>query len=94
MGGGDLGWTDGTEFVPEFRATMATLAVGELSEPFQSQFGWHIVQVLDRRDQDVSDEARRDLAMQVLYERRFEEELQEWLQEIRDEAFVELRTGG
>ena len=94
MGGGDLGWTDGTEFVPEFRATMATLAVGELSEPFQSQFGWHIVQVLDRRDQDVSDDARRNVAMQVLYERRFEEELQEWLQEIRDEAFVELRTGG
>ena len=94
MGGGDLGWTDGTEFVPEFRATMATLAVGELSEPFQSQFGWHIVQVLDRRDQDVSDDARRDVAMQVLYERRFEEELQEWLQEIRDEAFVELRAGG
>ena len=94
MGGGDLGWTDGTEFVPEFRATMATLAVGELGEPFQSQFGWHIVQVLDRRDQDVSDDARRNVAMQVLYERRFEEELQEWLQEIRDEAFVELRTGG
>ena len=94
MGGGDLGWTDGTEFVPEFRATMATLEVGELSEPFQSQFGWHIVQVLDRRDQDVSDDARRNVAMQVLYERRFEEELQEWLQEIRDEAFVELRAGG
>ena len=94
MAGGDLGWTDGSEFVPEFRATMATLEVDELSEPFQSEFGWHIVQILDRRDQDVSDEARRNVAMQVLYERRFEEELQEWLQEIRDEAFVELRTGG
>ena len=94
MAGGDLGWTDGSEFVPEFRATIATLEVDELSEPFQSEFGWHIVQVQDRRDQDVSDEARRNVAMQVLYERRFEEELQEWLQEIRDEAFVELRTGG
>ena len=94
MAGGDLGWTDGSEFVPEFRATMATLEAGALSEPFSSEFGWHIVQVQDRRDQDVSDEARRNVAMQVLYERRFEEELQEWLQEIRDEAFVELRTGG
>ena len=94
MAGGDLGWSDGSEFVPEFRATMATLQVDELSEPFQSEFGWHIVQVVDRRDQDVSDEARRNVAMQVLYERRFEEELQEWLQEIRDEAFVELRAGG
>ena len=94
MAGGDLGWTDGSEFVPEFRAAIARLEAGELSEPFQSQFGWHIAQVMDRRDQDVADEARRNLAMQVLYERRFGEELQEWLQEIRDEAFVELRTGG
>ena len=94
MAGGDLGWTDGAEFVPEFRDVMAKLDIGELSEPFESKFGWHIAQVLDRRDQDVSDEARRNVAMQVLYERRFQEELQEWLQEIRDEAFVELRTGG
>ena len=94
MAGGDLGWTDGSEFVPEFRAAIAKLEVGELSKPFESQFGWHIAQVMDRRDQDVADEARRNLAMQVLYERRFQEELQEWLQEIRDEAFVELRTGG
>ena len=94
MAGGDLGWTDGSEFVPEFREAIARLEAGELSKPFQSQFGWHIAQVMDRRDQDVADEARRNLAMQVLYERRFQEELQEWLQEIRDEAFVELRTGG
>ena len=94
MAGGDLGWTDGSEFVPQFRAAIAELGAGELSQPFQSQFGWHIAQVLDRRDQDVSEEARRNVAMQVLYERRFQEELQEWLQEIRDEAFVELRTGG
>ena len=94
MAGGDLGWTDGSEFVPEFRAAIAELEAGELSQPFQSEFGWHIAQVQDRRDQDVSDEARRNVAMQVIYERRFQEELQEWLKEIRDEAFVELRTGG
>ena len=94
MAGGELGWSDGSEYVPEFRAAIANLDVGELSKPFQSEFGWHIAQVVDRRDQDVSDDARRNLAVQVLYERRFGEELQEWLQEIRDEAFVELRTGG
>ena len=94
MAGGDLGWSDGSEFVPEFRGAIARLDVGEYSRPFQSQFGWHVAQVLDRRNQDVSDEARRNVAMQVLYERRFAEKLQEWLQEIRDEAFVELRTGG
>ena len=94
MAGGELGWSDGSEYVPEFRAAIAELDVGELSKPFQSEFGWHIAQVVDRRDQDVSDDARRNLAVQVLYERRFQEELQEWMQEIRDEAFVELRTGG
>ena len=94
MAGGELGWSDGSEYVPEFRAAIANLDVGELGKPFQSEFGWHIAQVVDRRDQDVSDDARRNLAVQVLYERRFGEELQEWLQEIRDEAFVELRTGG
>lgn len=93
LGGGELGWTDGSEFVPEFRATMDALTVGEVSEPFASVHGWHIVEVQGRRDQDMSDEARRNMAMTVLHNRRFEEELQEWLQEIRDEAYVELRIG-
>ena len=93
LAGGDLGWTDGADFVPEFRAAMDGLQVGEVGEPFQSAHGWHIVQVQDRRDQDMSDAARRNMAMTVLHNRRFEEELQEWLQEIRDEAHVELRIG-
>lgn len=93
LGGGELGWTDGSEFVPAFRATMDALEVGEVSEPFASVHGWHIVEVQGRRDQDMSDEARRNMAMTVLHNRRFEEELQEWLQEIRDEAYVELRIG-
>ena len=79
--------------MPAFRATMDALEVGEVSEPFASVHGWHIVEVQGRRDQDMSDEARRNMAMTVLHNRRFEEELQEWLQEIRDEAYVELRIG-
>ena len=93
LASGELGWTDGSDFVPEFRAAMQSLNVGEVSEPFASMHGWHVLQVQDRRNQDMSDEARRNMAMTVLHNRRFEEELQEWLQEIRDEAYIELRIG-
>jgi peptidyl-prolyl cis-trans isomerase SurA len=64
-----------------------------LSEPFRTQYGWHILEVQDRREQDMSLEARQDMALQILHGRRFEEELEKWLKEIRDEAFVELRLG-
>ena len=70
---------------------MAAQAIGGVSEPFLTQFGWHILQVLDRREQDMSDEARKNMAVEILHKRRFEEEQEEWLKEIRDEAFVELR---
>ena len=93
LAGGELGWSDGSDFVPAFREVMTALDIGDVSEPFESLHGWHVVEVLDRRDRDMSDEARRSMAMQVLHSRRFEEELQEWLQEIRDEAYVELRVG-
>ncbi|MCY3814480.1 MAG: peptidylprolyl isomerase [Gammaproteobacteria bacterium] len=91
LAGGDLGWTTGDEFVPEFRQAMAATAAGELSEPFQSEFGWHVLEVLDRREQDASEEARRDYATRVLHAQRFDERLEEWLTEIRDEAFVDQR---
>ena len=91
LAGGDLGWTTGDEFVPEFRQAMAATATGELSEPFQSEFGWHVLEVLDRREQDASEEARRDYATRVLHGQRFDERLEEWLTEIRDEAFVDQR---
>ena len=91
LAGGDLGWTTGDEFVPEFRQAMAATATGELSEPFQSEFGWHVLEVLDRREQDASEEARRDYATRVLHAQRFDERLEEWLTEIRDEAFVDQR---
>jgi peptidyl-prolyl cis-trans isomerase SurA len=91
LAGGDLGWTSGTEFVPAFRAVMAETATGSVSEPFRSEYGWHILEVLDKREQDMSDEARKDMALQILHGRRFEEELEKWLKELRDEAFVDLR---
>lgn len=89
--GGDLGWSEPERFVPEFAGVMQSLAIGEVSRPFRSSFGWHVLQVNGRRQQDMSEEARRNMAIRALHSRRFEEELQEWLREIRDEAFVEIR---
>lgn len=89
--GGDLGWRKAEDFVREFQEAMAGTAVDELSPPFRTEFGWHILEVLGRREQDASDEARRDYAVRVLHAQRFDERLQEWLTEIRDEAFVEER---
>ena len=89
--GGDLGWGTGEAFVAEFQEAMAATATGELSEPFSSEFGWHVLEVLDRREQDASEEARRDYATRVLHSQRFDERLQEWLTEIRAEAFVDER---
>ena len=89
--GGDLGWTSGTDFVPDFQAVMAATDVGEVSEPFQSQYGWHVLEVQDLRIKDMSDEARSNMAMQILHTRRFEEEVEKWVKELRDEAFVEIR---
>jgi peptidyl-prolyl cis-trans isomerase SurA len=70
---------------------MQSLAIDAVSQPFRSSFGWHVLQVKGRRQQDMSEEARRNMAVRALHSRRFEEELQEWLREIRDEAFVEIR---
>lgn len=94
LNGGELGWTSGDEFVEEFRAALAATPTGELSPPFRSQYGWHVLQVLDRREQDMSEEARRNMALRILHQRRFDEELQEWQRELRDEAFVEIRLAG
>ncbi len=91
LNGGTLGWSTPDQFVPEFAEVMASTQIGQISEPFQSEFGWHILIVQDRREQDMSEEARRNMAMDLLFRRRFEEERQEWLKEIRDEAFVEMR---
>ncbi|MEQ9451333.1 MAG: peptidylprolyl isomerase [Pseudomonadales bacterium] len=91
LAGGDLGWSTPGQFVGQFGTVMDETAEGEISEPFLTQFGWHVLQVMDRREQDMSDEARENMALEILHKRRFEEEQQEWLKELRDEAFVEVR---
>ena len=91
LNGGSLGWSEEGQFVPEFSEVMGKTETGQLSEPFLSPFGWHVLRVDDRRVQNMSDEARREMAIDILFKRRFEEERQEWLKEIRDEAYVEIR---
>ena len=91
LAGGDLGWSTADAYVREFQEAMAGTEVGELSPAFRTEFGWHVLEVQGRREQDASEEARRDYAVRVLHAQRFEERLQEWLTEIRDEAFVEER---
>lgn len=91
LAGGDLGWSLPGQFVPEFEKTMNETAIGDISEPFRSQHGWHILQVEDRRQQDMSERVKRNQARNLLRNRRFEEELPIWLQEIRDEAYVEVK---
>ena len=91
LNGGDLNWIDPNSLVPEFREVMANSATGQLSEPFQSQFGWHILEVLGRRATDASAEFREQQAMNLLRNRKYDEELQAWLRQIRDEAYVEVK---
>ncbi|GGC63499.1 peptidylprolyl isomerase [Marinobacter halophilus] len=89
--GGNLGWVSPGQMVPAFEQAMLDAEVGELSGPVRSQFGWHILEVEERRQQDVTAENRQSQARQAIYQRKFETELQNWLREIRDEAFVEFK---
>ncbi len=91
LAGGDLGWVMTGQMVPAFEDMMGNTATGRYSEPFRSQFGWHILEVTDRRAQDMSTEFRERQALRILRDRRFDEALETWLQEIRDEAYVEIR---
>ncbi|WP_408606016.1 peptidylprolyl isomerase [Imhoffiella purpurea] len=91
--GGDLGWLNPGDTVPEFEETMNDLAPDQVSLPFKSPFGWHIVQVLERRDQDTSSDIMRIKAREALQRRKAEEATEEWLRQLRDEAYVEIRLG-
>ncbi|MCO7514131.1 peptidylprolyl isomerase SurA [Pseudomonas guariconensis] len=94
LNGGDLNWVDPNSLVPEFREVMTSAPQGEVSRPFRSQYGWHVLEVLGRRATDSTEQAREQQAMNVLRNRKYDEELQTWLRQIRDEAYVEIKLPG
>jgi peptidyl-prolyl cis-trans isomerase SurA len=91
MEGGELGWTSPGQLVAAFQRAMDNTAPGQISEPFKSRYGWHIVMVEQRRQQDVSDDMRRNMARNYLHDKKYQEELDGWLRKIRDEAFVDIK---
>jgi peptidyl-prolyl cis-trans isomerase SurA len=88
--GGDLGWTSPGDLVPLFEEKMDALTLGDISEPFKTQFGWHIVQPLKRREHDNTEEALRNKARQAIQKQKSDEAIELWLRRLRDEAYVEV----
>ena len=89
--GGDLGWVSPGDTVPEFEQAMNSLKAGEISGPVQSPFGWHLIQAMEHRSQDMSKERQRQSARQAIRARKADAAFQEWLQRLRDRAYVEYR---
>ncbi|MFI4907926.1 MAG: peptidylprolyl isomerase [Steroidobacterales bacterium] len=91
--GGDLGWQSPGVFDPTFSATVAKLKVGEISEPFKTRYGWHIAQLMGRRNHDETQEFKRLNAMEAIRASKADEETELWLQHLRDDAYVKVMTG-
>ncbi|ENY73915.1 peptidylprolyl cis-trans isomerase SurA [Aeromonas diversa CDC 2478-85] len=91
--GGELGWSSPDVYAPEFRDMVNRLQPGQISQPFRTSFGWHIVQLEDRRSQDATDKALEQRAYQLIYNRRFAEEVQGWMDELRDGAYIRIEDG-
>jgi peptidyl-prolyl cis-trans isomerase SurA len=89
--GGDLGWTNPGDLVPAFEEVMNSLEPGGLSQPFQTEYGWHLVQVLERRQHDSTEDMKRSQARETIRKRKLEEARDAWLRQLRDEAYVEYR---
>jgi peptidyl-prolyl cis-trans isomerase SurA len=89
--GGDLGWSNPGSFVPEFEEIMDKLEIGEVSEPFRSPFGWHILEVMERRVYDNTEDLKRRNCDMRIRNSKMEDETQLWMRRLRDEAFVVKR---
>ena len=90
--GGDLGWISPGETVPDFERAMNVLKVGEISDPVRTEYGYHLIQVLGRRDADVNVQQQQDLARQALGQRKAEQAYSDWLRELRDSSYVRYET--
>jgi peptidyl-prolyl cis-trans isomerase SurA len=91
MDGGELGWSNPGDYDPAFEQTLNATKIGELSKPVKSSFGWHVIEVMDRRNEDVSQEEQKDRAFRIIFDRKFEQELQTTLIELRAEAYVDIK---
>lgn len=89
--GGELGWTNPGQMVSEFETAMAGAEIGVITDPVRSEFGWHILEVTDRRTENFAEQVRRNQVANFLRESKYEEELENWLREIREEAFVDIK---
>lgn len=90
--GGELGWADPSMYVPEFRDLAKSLPIGEISQPFQTAHGWHILQVMERRKSDVTDESMKQKAYSIIYRQRFPAEAYAWINELRQEAYIKINN--
>ena len=90
--GGELGWADPNMYVPEFRDLALSLPVGEISAPFRTMHGWHILQVMDKRESDITEEATKQKAYSILFKQRFPAEVYSWMNEIRQEAYIKINN--
>ncbi len=88
--GGDLGWADPNTYDPAFKEALATMKVGDYHKPFRSSFGWHIIQLNDRRMVDATSQMNKNRAYQILHNRKFGLESARWIKETRDEAYIEI----
>jgi peptidyl-prolyl cis-trans isomerase SurA len=89
--GGDLGWTNPGQFVPEFEEVLGTLQPGQIAEPMTSRFGAHLIQLLERRQATLSAREQRELARNLVREKKLDEAFLQWSQEVRGRAYVEYR---
>jgi peptidyl-prolyl cis-trans isomerase SurA len=90
--GGDLGWVSPGDTVPEFEAAMNKLSLNEISSTVRTSFGWHLIQVLERRTQDVTADRKRDQARMAMRQRKSDEAFQDWIRQMRDKSYVEYKN--